>query len=329
MFEREALRDGLPPRGGRRAGALVVPRRPAGGRRARVRRGLSQAAAARITSAAGPGGGASFGHRSHIRPSWRIRPASRPGVVAEAPEEIRAHGAADRAAGVLRQHQPLERPSSTAATSSRGTPARRAASSADRRRSRARAASGTPSVPIGPSIAASSDPGASGGDFAKEDVARIFVEQRRQLRRDCARPHALMPCIDARSSGRSRRGRSARARSSGTDARSGRRSRRASRCRRRARRVPSPGSAGRTPRPDRRRRRAPCRRAARLPASMSARDQYGTTRLPSTRPRSRLSLSSGIELGEIDRQEIVRRRVERRPRNRAVRARGFRSSSGS
>ena len=35
------------------------------------------------------------------------------------------------------------------------------------------------------------------------------------------------------------------------------------------------------------RERAPCR------ASMSARGQYGTTRLPSRRPRSRLSLSSG------------------------------------
>ena len=44
-----------------------------------------------------------------MRSGCFMRPASRAGVLAETPEEIRAHGAADRAAGVLREHQLIER----------------------------------------------------------------------------------------------------------------------------------------------------------------------------------------------------------------------------
>ena len=89
------------------------------------------------------------------------------GLVAEAPEEIGAHRAADRAARVLRHHQPLERPRRQRI--GRREEHRRA----ERNRARidgdrAPASSGTPSAPIGPSIAASSDPGRGAGTSRKK-----------------------------------------------------------------------------------------------------------------------------------------------------------------
>ena len=160
-------------------------------------------------------------------PAVLLHPAGlAPGLVAEAPEEIRAHRAADRAAGVLREHQPRRAAASTADTSSRGTPARRAGSSAGRRRSCARASSGTPSVPIGPSICGFERARRGRRDLAKEDVARILVEQRA-----AACPDAPAPLADALHRRALERQLAAvdqhARRSSGTDGRSGRRSRRA------------------------------------------------------------------------------------------------------
>ena len=98
---------GLPARGGGRAGALVVPRGQAGGRgHRRLAPPRSPGAASRIWRTFGTGGPAFLGHRIHIRPSVSASRLSA-GVVAEAPEEVAAHGAANRAAGVLRHHEPL------------------------------------------------------------------------------------------------------------------------------------------------------------------------------------------------------------------------------
>ena len=67
-------------------------------------------------------------------------PGLRAGLGPGSPEEIRAHHAADRAAGVVRRHQALERLFRKRKGASPGTPARRAARSAGRPRGCARRA---------------------------------------------------------------------------------------------------------------------------------------------------------------------------------------------
>ena len=225
--------DGLPPRGGRRAGALVVSRRPAGrGRARRVARQRSARAALAPFSAV-TARGASFGHRSHIRPVLlhaarlrarrrrrsprrnRARTAPRIAPPVSCASISRCSGCVDSGYVVARKTgapSGIERGSTAMRALAQQRHAERAERAVDRRFERARR---------------------GGGHFAKEHVARILVEQRRQLVGIAPAPFANR--LHRRALERAaRRDRSARGRSSGTGGRSGRRSRRASRCRRRA-----------------------------------------------------------------------------------------------
>ena len=178
------LCDGLPPRGGRRAGALVVPRRQAGGRRARARRRLIPPQG---FGAGAAGNGAPFGHSSHIRPSCRIRPASRPASTPN-PQKKSARTApriappvscasTRRFSGVVDSGHVVARktgaPSGTERVSDRDrAPGReRNAERADR--------------PVDGGLERTRRERC---DLAEEHVARIFLEQRGKLRRIGARP---------------------------------------------------------------------------------------------------------------------------------------------
>mgnify|MGYP003694539461 CR=1 FL=1 len=75
---------------------------------------------------------------------------------------------------------------------------------------------------------------------------------------------------------------------------------------------PEPWICRKTRRPARPRTRSPCHASGALPRSMSARDQYGTTRLPLDAAAHALVLQLGIKRREIDGEEIVRNGVKRR-----------------
>ena len=114
------------------------------------------------------------GERRILRPQQPHPPvlAHAPGLasggVAEPPEEVGAHGAADRAARVLRQRRGASSGCRRQRIGRRrGTPARRAGSKRGSTAIVRSASSGTPSAPIGPSICASSEPGAGGGTSRK------------------------------------------------------------------------------------------------------------------------------------------------------------------
>ena len=95
----------------------------------------------RSQGAAGPGRQRLAGRPQQPHPALLAHaPGLRAGVGPGSPEEIRAHHAADRAAGVVRRHQALERAPPRADRWSPGTPARRAARSAGRPRGCARRA---------------------------------------------------------------------------------------------------------------------------------------------------------------------------------------------
>ncbi len=135
------------------------------------------------------GGGASFGQRIHIRPSCFIRPGFTPGIVAEAPEEVGAHGAADRTPGILRQREARERP--------RRQRIRRR--QVDRRAERYRARiDGDGALaqqrhaerPVRTIDLRFERAGLGRGDFAEEHVARILVEERTELFRIAPAPLA-------------------------------------------------------------------------------------------------------------------------------------------
>ena len=146
------------------------------------------------------GSGAPFGHNSHMRPSWRMRPASRPALRAEAPEEVGAHRPADRAARILREREPRERcgrQRPRGGEKHRRAERNRARVDGDRALRRAAARRACPAVRRSSRRAS---PRGGGGNFAEEHVARILVEQRAQPGPDSPCAQALIACIDARSS---------------------------------------------------------------------------------------------------------------------------------
>ncbi len=220
-------------------------------------------------------------------PAWFILSGASPRVVARAPEEIGAQRAADRAAGVLRQDQASQR---SVGKRLRG---RQKNGRAERQKAR-----------IDGDRSARGQRHAEGADraidavarigrhFPEKDVARILVEQRGQLVRMLPSPgldplhrrrfQGQLTAIDEHAPDRPVR----KAVLIGvTDAHAAAIGK--------LEPGPSPAPARRTLRPGHRARPAPCPTCRALPASMSARDQYGTTRLPSRRPRTRSFLSAG------------------------------------
>ena len=194
------VRDGLPARRGRRAGALVVSRRQAGGGSAGAEAPLAtRSVAARPSATAATSG----------RPAACGRPRARP--AAPKPQKKSARTA------------PRIAPPVSCASTSRCERRRRQRHrrrEEDRRAQRNRARidgdralreqrhAERPDRPVDARVERSRR---RRRHFAEEHVARILVEQRAQSCPGCAFAHALMPCIDARSRGRSPRSISTRA----------------------------------------------------------------------------------------------------------------------
>jgi hypothetical protein len=100
-----------------------------------------------------------------------------------APEEVRPHGAADGVARVLREHQPVERPARE----------RPGGGDVDRRTERHDSRVDRHAATCCQRHAERADrPGQAGGQLAEKHVARVVVEQLRQLVGVCA-----SPCLDA------------------------------------------------------------------------------------------------------------------------------------
>jgi hypothetical protein len=161
-----------------------------------------------LGGASGAGGPASFGHKSHMRPSCFIRPANRP-ASSPNPQKKSARTAP-------RIAPPVSCASINRRSGCVGQRVRRGEEDGRPERNRARidgeralaqerhAERADRAVDLGLGRARRRR-----RDFAKEDVARILVQQRQQLF-GLRRPHSLMPCIDARSSVNSPRSTSSR-----------------------------------------------------------------------------------------------------------------------
>ena len=236
------------------------------------------------------------------------RPAISGRLLAVATEEIGAQRPADRAAGVLRDHQPPQRSIGLAPRRGDGQAAldphrgRPAAGTRCRRRSSGRARAPRRRFRPGPS--SSSLRKKTNDGLRCMIVGRLAGMARRARRGSTAwsRPRA-----------RARRARPARGRSRRRGDRSAPRSRRAAACHRRARRGPSPGCGGRTRRSDRRptpardrdRRALPARRRRgrrTAPAGRRAR------RRPAARPRSSSRNAPRSIVDQLGRPQVERHR---------------------
>ena len=184
------------------------------------------------------GGVAPLGHSSHILPCWRIRPASRPASSPKPQKKSARIGPriappvscaiTSRCSGASDSGSVVARNTGAPSGIARGS----TAIVRPREQRHAEAADRTVDLRL-------ERAGQRRRHFAKEDVARILVEQLPATARDARGPTRECPASTLRPSS-VRRGRSARARPSETAGRSGRRSRRASRRLRRAATRPEP-----------------------------------------------------------------------------------------